>query len=227
MAPLNDVIYPNRREAGVRLAVDLSRFVSKEALVVGIPRGGVEVGAAIAEQLGIDLEVMAARKIGATFQPELAIGAVTADGTTFLDADLIATLEISESYVQSTISREIEEAKRRERLYRDQALLPEFVDRVVIAVDDGLATGATMQAAARSIRRHHPQRLVVAVPVASIEAVATIAPLVDEVVCPVMPANFLAVGNWYEDFRQLSDDDVVRIIRKWHDQCANQQCTDL
>lgn len=218
---MNSLLAPgfrDRGDAGRFLARHLAAYRTTDTLVLGIPRGGVPVAAAVARALGADLDVLVARKLGAPDSPELAIGAVTANGGRYLNEDMIRDLGVSQEYVESVTAEETEEARRREERFRGDSPKAEFKGRVVILVDDGLATGATMRAAVRSVRRQGPAQVVVAVPVGSIEACGALRKEADEVVCPRTPVDFMAVGIYYADFTQTPDSEVRRLL---HDHQAS------
>ncbi len=207
--------FQDRIEAGRVLAERLGSYRGKDVLVLGIPRGGVPVAAEVARRLDADLDVLVARKLGAPGEPELAIGAVTANGGEFVNEEMVGYLGVSRAYLESVKLEQMAEARRREELFRGNRPVEQIRDRVVILVDDGLATGATMRAAVRSVRKHRPARLLVAVPVGSREACAALRGEVDEVVCPRVPAFFGAVGNFYENFEPTEDSEVESILRKF------------
>lgn len=214
MLPLDGrALYRDRVDAGARLAERLERFRSEHPVVLGIPRGGVPVAAEVAQRLGADLDVIVARKLGAPGHEEFAIGAVTADGGRFLDQGTVRALAIDEGYLQQITAREMAEARRREERFRGPHGPVELSGRTVILVDDGLATGATMRAAARAVRARGPGRLIVAVPVGSAEAVAALGAEVDEVICPALPEPFIAIGLHYGDFSQVEDAEVLDLLQ--------------
>jgi putative phosphoribosyl transferase len=200
------------------LADRLASLPWKNPVVLAIPRGGVEVGGRIADRLAAPLDVILPRKIGAPMDPELAIGAVTEEGEAILDARISRRYGVSAQYIQETTEREQAEIVRRANLYRAGRPSPSVDGRDVIVVDDGIATGATMKAAIVSLRRKSPARLIVAVPVASAEATETLAALADLFIALETPAYFLAVGQFYQDFGQTSDETVRLILQQ-----ANQQ----
>jgi len=184
-------------------------------LVLALPRGGVPVAAEVARALDAELDIVAVRKVGAPTHSEVAIGAVTADGGRYLNESMIREAAISPSYVEVVTRAEMTEAQRQERLFR-RGPPPNVAGRTVILVDDGLATGATMIAAARSVRARRPARLVVAVPVCSIEAVEQLRVEADDVVCVICPDPFWAVGVYYRDFSQTDDSEVERLLSAAH-----------
>lgn len=206
--------FRDRREAGARLSERLAAYRDAETLVLGIPRGGVVVAAEVARRLGAELDVVVARKLGAPGQPELAIGAVTADGERILNEELVSELGVSPAYLELVTTEERAEAEQRERRFRGGRAAPRMEGRVVVLVDDGLATGATMRAAVRSVRRHHPARLVVAVPVGAPEACDALRREADEVVCLLEPELLFAVGLYYQRFEQTDDEEVRRLLRE-------------
>jgi putative phosphoribosyl transferase len=207
--------FESRESAGTLLARRLERFKDQGALVLGIPRGGVPVAERVARELHADLDVAVARKLGAPGCPELAIGAVAADGTARLDHDMLARLHVSDEYVARVTRAEHAEARRRERVFRGARPGPRIAGRTVIVVDDGLATGATMLAVVDAIRRQGPRRLVVATPVGTAEAHAALQAVADEVVCLALPEPFHDVGAHYWSFPQLEDAEVLRVLDGW------------
>jgi predicted phosphoribosyltransferase len=205
--------FRNRTEAGRALARVLSRYAGRDDVVVlALPRGGVPVAYEVAKELGAPLDVFLVRKLGVPGHEVLALGAIASGGVLVLDDGVVRWLGISEDQIQKTLARELDELRRREAAYREGRPLPDLKGKTVILVDDGLATGASMQAAARAVRRHDPARIVVAVPVASRATCDQFREEVDEVVCAVTPAPFYAVGNWYEDFSQTSDEEVRELL---------------
>jgi predicted phosphoribosyltransferase len=189
----------------------LDRFRKEHPVVLGIPRGGVPVAAEVARRLDGELDVIVARKLGAPWHEELAIGAVTADGSRFLNEDVVSALGVNDQYLREVTNQQVEEARRREQRFRKGNGV-ELKGRTVILVDDGLATGATMQAAARAVRAQGPGRLIVAVPVGSAEAVDALRRQADEVVCLVEPRPLVAIGLYYQDFAQVEDREVLELL---------------
>ncbi len=205
-------LFRDRIDAGRVLAERLSQYRGKSPVVLGIPRGGVVVAAEIARQLEGSLDVVVARKLGAPGSPELAVGAVTADGGRFLNDDIIRMLGVSQEYLESVTALQMAEARRREEWLRNLRPAVPLGGRVAILVDDGLATGATMRAAVRSVRQHRPAKLVVGAPVGSRDACATLSKEADEVVCPYQPEPFGAVGFFYQRFDPVEDDEVKALL---------------
>lgn len=209
--------FRDREEAGRELAARLRLLWEKgelpQPVVLALPRGGVTVALEVARALDAPLDVLIARKIGTPFQPELGVGALAGDGPPLYDRESLARLGLSEAELEPVVERERAELKRRERLYRQGRPAADLSGRTAVVVDDGLATGATARAALRAVRRGAPERVVLAVPVSSPQAARLLSPEVDELVCLAQPSDFRAVGLWYDDFEQLSDDDVLRALR--------------
>jgi putative phosphoribosyl transferase len=208
-------LFRDRVDAGVQLAAALERYHGQDVLVLGIPRGGVVVAAEVARRLGAALDVIVARKLGAPISRELAIGAVTADGERYLNEDILRELGVTERYLQRVTEEEQAEARRREERFRAGRPPARVAGRTVILVDDGLATGATMRAAVRSVRRHGPARLVVAVPVGARETCEELRAEADEVVCLHQPEPFWAVGAHYQHFEPVDDATVQEVLRSF------------
>jgi putative phosphoribosyl transferase len=207
--------FVDREDAGRALTPQLRRFEEEDPVVLGIPRGGVPVAAVVARELEAELDVVVARKVGAPGSKELAIGAVTANGGQYLDERLIRELRVGERYLEETVRTEMEEARRREDLFRGANHHIELAGRTVIIVDDGLATGSTMRAAVRSVRQRGPKRLIVAIPVGAPESCEALRPEVDELVCLYKPEAFWAVGFYYRHFRPVPDEEVTRILTSY------------
>ena len=208
------VRFRDRRDAGRQLAERLEPYRKARPVVFAIPRGGVPVGAEVAHSLNTDLDVVVARKLGAPFHAELALGAVAADGERYLNQDIIDYLRVDDAYLERITKEQGEEARRRERRFRGGRPPADVKGRTVLLVDDGLATGATMRAAARSLRKREPGRLVVAVPVGSREACAALREDADEVVCLAQPDPFYAIGMHYESFGQVEDAEVISLLEQ-------------
>jgi putative phosphoribosyl transferase len=204
----------DRTQAGTQLAAELLRFKEQDPVVLALPRGGVPVGFEVAKALGAPLDLILVRKIGAPFQPELAVAAVV-DGERMelvINEDVLEALALSEDDVREQAKREVEEIERRRRLYLGGRERVRVRGRTVLVVDDGIATGATMRAALRAVRRREPSHLVLAVPVAPPETVDLLRREVDEVVCLATPSPFGAIGHFYADFHQVGDDEVRDLL---------------
>lgn len=208
-------MFLDRIDAGEQLGDQLADTTDSSTLVLGLPRGGVPVAAEVARALGAELDVLVARKVGAPRQPELAVGAVTADGGVYLDAALIDRLRIAQDDLDDLIAREWETARQREDRFRGNRPYPRLDQRTVILVDDGLATGATMHAALHAVRKLHPQRLIVAAPVGSRSACESLAEEADEVICLHIGDPFHAVGLYYVDFTPTRDEEVEDLLRQF------------
>jgi predicted phosphoribosyltransferase len=204
----------NRGDAGRRLAASLSDFEGKNGLVLAIPRGGVVVGYEIAHALGLPLDVIIPRKLGAPGNPELAIGAIAEDGTAILDKQLITYLDVGQEYITEESARQKEEIRRRLKLYRQTNTEPSLSGRDVIVVDDGIATGSTMKAALASVKNQGAASVTVAVPVGPPSTIQELERLTDRVVCLLMPEYFQAIGQFYGDFNQTSDEEVLLLLSK-------------
>ncbi|MFA1545458.1 phosphoribosyltransferase [Actinomadura chokoriensis] len=206
--------YADRTEAGRVLAERLVPLGLEGAVVLALPRGGVPVGYEVARRLGSRLDVLVTRKIGYPPQPELGVGAIAEGGSPVFDGELLARLGLREDDLAATVAAERAELDRRVTAYRHGRALPEIAGRPVIVVDDGFATGGTARAAVRAMRERGPSRLVLAVPVGAAETVRALEAEVDEIVVPAAPWEFRAVGQWYRDFGQLTDDDVTAWLER-------------
>jgi len=207
--------FHDRYEAGRRLAGELHAYAGRDdVIVVALPRGGVPVGYEVALALGLPLEVMQVRKLGVPGHEELAMGAIASGGVRIVSENVVEALGIPERVIATVAAAEVQELERRERVYREGRLFPEMRGRTVILVDDGLATGSTMRAAVAALRSLGAARLVAAVPVAPKESRDAMREVVDEVVCASVPERFQAVGEWYDDFSQISDQEVSELLRR-------------
>ena len=207
--------FRNRTDAGRQLAEKLAAYANRpDVLVLALPRGGVPVGFEVARALGAPLDVFLVRKLGVPGYEELAMGAVATGGVRVLNDEIVRGLGISEHEIDAAAARELQELARRQRLYRGDRPLPDIAGRTVILVDDGLATGATMRAAIAAVRQQQPARIVVAVPTASPDTCEALKAEADDVVCAMTPEPFLAVGHWYEDFTQTTDDEVRELLAR-------------
>jgi putative phosphoribosyl transferase len=205
----------DRHDAGRVLALRLDKYTGRDdVIVLGLPRGGVPVAHEVAQALGAPMDLFLVRKLGTPGRRELAMGAIASGGIRVLNDDVVRSYGIPESAIDQVAREEEQELQRRERAYRDGRPAPVLEDRIVILVDDGLATGSTMRAAVQAVRQRHPSRVVVAVPVGARETCAELAATADEVICARMPEPFSAVGQWYLNFAQTEDDDVRRLLQQ-------------
>lgn len=207
--------YIDRGHAGRLLAKELNEYANTSDLIIlALPRGGVPVAYEIAHKFSAPLDVFIVRKLGVPGHQELAMGALASGGTMVLNEELIVTLGISESSIERVIEAEENELLRRESLYHIHGPLPDLHDKTIILVDDGIATGATMKAAIKALRQKAPVKIIVAVPVAARDTCKEMSKLADQIICPLKPSNFYAVGLWYENFSQTSDDEVCMLLEK-------------
>ena len=210
------MMFADRRAAGQRLGQHLQELGLADPLVLALPRGGVAVGLEVAKALGAPLDVVLVRKIGAPWHKELAAGAVV-DGDQpelVLNNDVVRGYGIDESYLEDEMARQLEEIERRRRLYLGGRQRPRITGRTAIVVDDGIATGATVRAALHAVRRAGPRELVLAVPVASPEVLDRLAADADRIVCLHPDPDLMAVGQYYRDFRQVEDEEVVAMLEE-------------
>jgi predicted phosphoribosyltransferase len=205
--------FADRTEAGRRLATELARYADRaDVIVLALPRGGVPVGYEVARALHAPLDVFVVRKLGVPGHEELAMGAVASGGVRVLNDQVVRALRIPRDVIEDVTAAELRELERREQLYRGERAAPEVRERVVILVDDGLATGATMQAAIAALRQRGPARIVVAVPTAAPETCDQLRDEVDDLICAMTPEPFHAVGLWYEDFSPTTDEEVQELL---------------
>ena len=205
--------FRDRHEAGRQLATALRAYAGRpDVLVLALPRGGVPVGYEVALALDAPLDVMQVRKLGVPGHEELAMGAIASGGVRIVSQDVVELLQIPDRVIATVAAAEERELDRRERMYRQGRPFPDMRGRTVILVDDGLATGSTMRAAAAALRAEGAGRIVAAVPVAPQESCDALSDMVDEVVCAITPQPFRAVGEWYDDFTQIGDDEVRDLL---------------
>jgi putative phosphoribosyl transferase len=209
---VDDPVFADRRHAGRQLARSLSDLVGEDVVVLALARGGVPVGLELAFHLEADLDVLVVQKLGAPGQPELALGAVTADGNVVVNQRIVDALRIDVRQLRAKAHGMADDLARRAALFRAGEPPQPVEGRTVVVVDDGIATGVTLRAALDVVRAAHPGQLVAAVPVAPPGACAALRAMADRVVCLYRPAQFGAVGQWYRDFTQLTDDEVVRLL---------------
>jgi putative phosphoribosyl transferase len=209
--------FASRREAGAELAARLGQYAGRDDVVVlGLPRGGVPVAYEVARKLGAPLDIFLVRKLGVPGHSELAMGAIASGGVRVLNDDVVHWYSIPDVVIDEVAREEQAELERREQAYRDGRVPVQLGGRIVLLIDDGLATGSTMKAAVQAVRAHSPKQIVVAVPVGAAETCREFSEVADEIVCARAPANFRAVGQWYIDFAQTTDAEVRDLLRE-HD----------
>jgi predicted phosphoribosyltransferase len=208
------VLFADRVEAGKKLAEAMLKFKDKDVVILGIPRGGVVVANEVAKALGAPLDVVVTRKIEAPGEPEYALGAVTQEGDVIIDRQAAESLGATQEYLDDQVRKKREEVRERMERLRGNTPYPRLEGKVVVIIDDGIATGSSVGAAVMSVKKRHPKEIVVAVPVAPADAVETLAEQGAEVVCLETPGPFLAIGEFYRDFNQVEDLEVMRILAK-------------
>jgi putative phosphoribosyl transferase len=209
------MIYRNRTDAGKQLAARLREYANRDnVLVLALPRGGVPVGFEVAKALNAPLDIFLVRKLGVPGHEELAMGAISTGGVRVLNEDIVDYLQIPEDVIDAVAAIELRELERRERVYRGDRPEPDVQGKTIILVDDGLATGSTMRAAAAALRQQNPARIVVAVPVSAPQTCDEYRMGVDEIICAKTPEPFYGVGMWYEDFSQTTDEEVRELLEK-------------
>ena len=205
--------FADRRSAGRSLATQLEAYADRsDVVVLGLPRGGVPVAFEVARALDAPLDVFVVRKLGVPFQPELAMGAIASGGVRVLNDEIVAMVGVTPEMVARAVATEELELARRERMYRNGRAPLALTGKIVILVDDGLATGSTMRAAVEAVKRLQPARVIVAIPVAAAESCRALAQAVDDLICLQTPQPFSAVGLWYQDFSQTRDDEVRDLL---------------
>ena len=209
------MLFQDRTEAGRILADRLAAYANyPDAIVLALPRGGVPVAFEVAETLNLPLDIFVVRKLGLPGHEEFAIGAIASGGARVLNQDLIRQLSLSDEIIEHIVAREQRELERRERIYRGQRPVLDVRDRIIIIVDDGLATGSSMRAAIAALRQKRPAKLIVAVPVGARVMCSELEVLADEAICLETPENFSAVGLWYKDFSQVTDEEVIDLLER-------------
>jgi predicted phosphoribosyltransferase len=206
--------FADRREAGLALAAALEEYRGKNAVVLGIPRGGVVVAAELARALGAELDIVLARKLGTPGHSELAMGSVAEDGKVFLNDEIVRDMGISKEDIEREKVHQMSEINRRCELFRAARPQVDLTGRIAIVTDDGIATGATFQAALWAVREEHPQKLIAALPVGPEDNIARLAADVDEMLCLRSPLMFMAVGQFFRDFEPVEDEEVLKILEE-------------
>ncbi len=208
-------MFADRLEAGKRLAKELLEYKDKDSVAIAIPRGGVVVADQVAKELGCPLDLIITRKIGAPGNPELAVGAVAGVNKVIINEGIKRSLRVSKEYLQAEVARQLEEIDRRRRMYLGEKSPLSLKDKFVILIDDGLATGYTAMVAISAIRKEQPAKIILAVPVAPQDTCQLLSGKADKIVCLIMPEVFFAVGQFYVDFSQTTDDEVIEIMKKY------------
>lgn len=207
-------LFRNRQDAGQRLAQKLSNYVAQnDVIVLALPRGGVGIGYEISKKLQLPLDVLLVRKIGVPGQEELAMGAIASGNIKVFNDDIIQALDISSDEIKEVIRREQLELKRRDQLYRGDHEFPDLKNKIVILVDDGIATGATMKAAIAAVKALGARKIIVATPVAALSTCKELQAKVDEIICLETPEPLYGIGMWYAEFPQLTDEEVIRMLQ--------------
>ena len=209
------MIFRDRTEAGQVLASKLTKYLNQvDTVILALPRGGVPVAYEIGKELGLPVDIFVVRKLGVPGHEELAMGAIASGGIRHINRDVVDQLRIDSETIEVASRREQKEIERREQLYRGQRPPVDVRNKTVILVDDGLATGSTMRAAIAALRQHRPARIVVAVPAAAPQTCSEIADEVDEIICATTPEPFYAVGQWYQEFSQTTDEEVRDLLAR-------------
>jgi putative phosphoribosyl transferase len=209
------MIFRDRTDAGRRLAARMSDYLNEpDVLILGLPRGGVIVAFEVADALHAPLDVFVVRKLGVPGREELAMGAIASGNVLVKNRSVLAAVDIAKAVFDLVVQREREELMRREVAYRGNRALPAILGRSVVLVDDGLATGATMQAAIKGVRMRRPARIIVAVPVAAPSTCDKLREMVEDFICLETPERFVGVGQWYKDFRQIGDEEVHQLLEE-------------
>ena len=209
-----NVLFEDRKEAGKMLAAKLEKFSAGRTMVLAIPRGGVVIGYEIAKKIHAPMDIIVPRKLRAPYQPELAIGAITEDGNIILDEQIINLLNVSSDYIKMESQRQKIEIDRRLRVYKGESKIPDLTGLDVIVVDDGIATGATMKAALISVRKRGAKSIILATPVASLNALRMLEQEADKTISLFTPQHFYAIGQFYRNFEQTSDQEVKELLKK-------------
>lgn len=207
-------MFIDRQDAGKKLSIQLEKFKDEPPIILAIPRGGIVTAYETIKKFGFEWDLIIPRKIGAPHNKEVAIGAISLDGTYIFNEKYIDVLNISEEYIKNEIFEQTEEIKRRLVKYKGNEKFPDVKNKTVIIIDDGIATGFTIQAAIHSIKKHNAKKIILAIPVAPLDAISQLKKIVNEVICLIIPDEFYAVGLHYKNFQQTTDEEVFSIVRE-------------
>lgn len=208
------MMFLNRKDAGEKLTDSLEKFKDEDVNVLVVPRGGLEIAYDTIKRFGLEWDLIIPRKIGAPHNKEFAIGAVSVDGSYFINDDYVEKLGIPQDYIENEVSEQINEIKRRMKEYRGKDTFPEVKDKTVIIIDDGIATGFTILAVIKAVKKQGAKKIILAIPVGPRETIEEFKELVDEVICLYIPEEFYAVGSYYVDFKQVTDEEVFKIMNE-------------
>jgi putative phosphoribosyl transferase len=207
-------MFLDRADAGEKLTDSLKKFKDEDVIVLVVPRGGLEIAYDTIKRFGFKWDLIIPRKIGAPQNKEFAIGAVSVDGSYFLNNDYVKMYGISQDYIEKEVSEQIDEIKRRMKEYRGKDTFPEVKDKTVIIIDDGIATGFTILAVIKAVKKQGAKKIILAIPVGPRETIEEFKEIVDEVICLYIPEEFYAVGSYYVDFKQVTEDEVFKIMKE-------------
>jgi len=207
-------MFLDRMDAGEKLADSLYKFKDEDVIVLAVPRGGLAIAYDTIKRFGLKWDLIIPRKIGAPHNKEFAIGAVSVDGSYFLNKEYVKMLGISQDYIEKEVLEQISEIKRRMKEYRGKDTFPEVKDKTVIIIDDGIATGFTILAVIKAVKKQGAKKIILAIPVGPRETIEEFKEIVDEVICLYIPEKFYAVGSYYENFEQVTDAEVFKIIHE-------------
>ena len=207
-------MFLDRADAGKKLADSLYKFKDEDVIVLAVPRGGLEIAYDTIKRFGLKWDLIIPRKIGAPQNKEFAIGAVSVDGSYFLNHDFVKMYGISQEYIEKEVSEQIDEIKRRMKDYRGKDTFPEVKDKTVIIMDDGIATGYTILAVIKAVKKQGAKKIILAIPVGPRETIEEFKEIVDEVICLHIPEEFYAVGLYYADFKQVTEEEVFKIMKE-------------
>lgn len=208
------MMFLDRKDAGKKLSDKLDKFKNEDLIVLIVPRGGLEIAYDTVKKYNYEWDLIISRKIGAPNNKEVAIGAVSVDGSYFVSDYYVGVLDISEEYIEQEVSKQINEIKRRMKVYREKDAFPEVKDKTVIIIDDGIATGFTILAAIKSVKKQGAKKIILAIPVGPKETIEEFKEFADEIICLYVPDDFYAVGAYYMNFEQVTDEEVFKIINE-------------